>query len=82
MGNSILIIDDDTLLADNIRLFLERSQWETHVEYNAEAGLKRLENLPPDIVLTDHMLPGKSGLDVIKGALAIDPQLKILMMTG
>jgi two-component system, NtrC family, response regulator AtoC len=36
----------------------------------------------PDMVLTDHMLPGKTGLDVIKGAFAIDPQAKVIMLTG
>lgn len=82
MGNSILIIDDDSLLADNIRLYLERSQWETHVEYSAEAGLDKLGSLHPDVVLTDHMLPGKNGLDLIKAAHDIDPQIKIVMMTG
>lgn len=82
MGNSILIIDDDSQLADNIRLYLERHQWETHVEHCAEAGLKKLENLHPDIVLTDHMMPGKNGLDLIKAAQEIDPQVKIVMMTG
>lgn len=82
MGHSILIIDDDSQLVDNIRLYLERAQWETFVEYSAEAGLKRLESLHPDIVLTDHMMNGKSGLDLIKEAKLIDPQIKIVMMTG
>ncbi|MBI4292013.1 MAG: sigma-54-dependent Fis family transcriptional regulator [Betaproteobacteria bacterium] len=82
MANSILIIEDDEMLADNIRVHLERNQWETHVAHSAEEGLKKLEAVRPDMVLTDHMLPGKTGLDVIKGALAIDPQLKIIMITG
>jgi two-component system response regulator AtoC len=82
MAHSILIIEDDEMLADNIRAHLERSQWETHVVHSAEEGLKALESLHPDIVLTDHLLPRKSGLEVIKGALAIDSQAKIVMMTG
>jgi DNA-binding NtrC family response regulator len=82
MTNSILIIDDDSQLADNIRLYLERFQWETHVEYSVEAGVNRLKNLQPDIVLTDYMMPGKSGLDLIKEVQSIDPQIKIVMMTG
>jgi DNA-binding NtrC family response regulator len=82
MANSILIIEDDEMLADNIRVHLERNQWETHVAHSAEEGLKTLEAVRPDMVLTDHMLPGKTGLDVIKSALAIDPQLKIVMITG
>jgi two-component system, NtrC family, response regulator AtoC len=81
-NNSILIIDDDTLLADNIRLYLERYQWETHVAYTAEDGLKRLGDLRPDVLLTDHMLPIKNGIDVINEAKIIDPELKIVMMTG
>jgi len=82
MANSILIIEDDEMLADNIRVHLERNQWETHVVHSAEEGLKRLESVRPDMVLTDYRLPGKTGLDVIKGALAIDPQIKIIMLTG
>ena len=62
--HSILIIDDDTLLADNIRLYLERYQWETHVAYTAEDGLKRLEELNPDVLLTDYQLPGKNGMQL------------------
>jgi DNA-binding NtrC family response regulator len=82
MANSILIIEDDEMLADNIRVHLERNQWETHVVHSAEDGLKKLESVRPDLVLTDHMLPGKTGLEVIKAALAVDPQVKIIMLTG
>jgi len=82
MANSILIIEDDTMLADNIREHLERNQWEVHVAHSAEEGLKKLETVRPDMVLTDQNLPGKTGLEMIKGALEIDPQLKIIMLTG
>ncbi|HSQ03020.1 MAG TPA: sigma-54 dependent transcriptional regulator [Burkholderiales bacterium] len=82
MSNSILIIEDDETLAGNISQYLERSQWETHVAHSAEEGLTKLETVRPDIVLTDHMLPGKTGLDVIKAALAFDSQIKVIMLTG
>lgn len=82
MANSILIIEDDEILADNIRAHLERNQWEAHVAHGAEEGLKKLETVHPDMLLTDYRLPGKTGIDVIKGALAIDPQVKIIMLTG
>jgi len=82
MANSILIIEDDEILADNIRAHLVRNQWETHVAHNAEDGLKKLEEVHPDMVLTDYRLPGKTGVDVIKAALAVDPQVKIIMLTG
>jgi two-component system, NtrC family, response regulator AtoC len=82
MANTILIVDDDSQLADNIRLYLERYDWETHVEYSAEAGLKKLKTLHPDILLTDHMMPGMTGLNLIKEVHEVDPQIKIVMLTG
>ncbi|MEI7535917.1 MAG: sigma-54 dependent transcriptional regulator [Comamonadaceae bacterium] len=82
MPNSILIIEDEEMLADNIRIHLERHQWETHVAHSAEDGLRMLEEIHPDIVLTDYMLPGKTGLEFIRKALATDAQLKLVMMTG
>ncbi len=82
MANTILIVDDDNQLADNIRLYLERYDWDAHVEYSAEAGLNTLKTLNPDILLTDHMMPGMTGLDLIKQVQEIDPNLKIVMLTG
>ncbi|MFZ2266473.1 MAG: sigma-54 dependent transcriptional regulator [Azonexus sp.] len=80
--NSILIVEDDEMLADNISVYLARNQWKTHVSHCAEDALKTLENLHPDMVLTDHKLPGKSGLEMISGVRAIDPFIKSIMLTG
>lgn len=82
MAKTVLIIEDEVILAENISAYLQRSQWETHIAHSAEEGLSRIETLQPDIVLTDYMMAGKTGLQVIKSALAIDPQLKIVMFTG
>jgi DNA-binding NtrC family response regulator len=82
MAHSILIIEDDKTLADNISTYLKRAQWETCIAHDGETGLKKLELVRPDIVVTDQRLPGKSGIEVIKAALAIDPQIKVVMLTG
>jgi len=82
MRHSILIVEDDATLADNIRVYLERNKWAAHVANSAEEGLIQLADWHPDMVLTDHHLPGKSGLEMIRGALAIDPQIRAIMMTG
>lgn len=82
MTNSILVVEDDEMLADNIRLYLERNHWEVEVVHSAEAALQLLESTHPDVVLTDHMLPGKTGVQLIAGALLLNPQIKIVMMTG
>ncbi|MBS1158825.1 MAG: Fis family two component sigma-54 specific transcriptional regulator [Proteobacteria bacterium] len=80
--NSILIVEDDELLADNISVYLTRNQWQTHVAHSTEDALTKLESVHPDMILTDHKLPGKSGLELISGAHAIAPHIKSIMMTG
>ncbi len=82
MANSVLIVEDDRALAESIRAHLERNCWQTQTAHSAEEGLRKLEGLRPDIVLTDHVLPGKSGLALVKHALAQAPDLKIVMMTA
>jgi len=82
MTHSILIVEDDEMLAGNIRLYLERNLWDVEVTHSAEAALSYLATTHPDVVLTDHRLPGKTGLQLIQGALAVNPQIKIVMMTG
>lgn len=80
--NSILIVEDETPLADNIRVYLERNQWKVHVADSAKEGLKMVAKIHPDLVLIDFRLPGISGLAVIFGASNLKPQMKALMMTG
>ena len=82
MVNSILIVEDDEILADNVQTYLKRNDWDVHVAATAEDALKTLEGMRPDIVLTDYLLPGKTGLDLIKGIVALDPQIKVIMITA
>lgn len=82
MTGSILFVEDDEMLADNVCQYLRHNQWEVEVAHSAEVGLKKLGSLHPDILLTDYRLPGKNGLELIAEARVIDPNIKIIMMTG
>ncbi|MEQ1517661.1 MAG: sigma-54 dependent transcriptional regulator [Usitatibacteraceae bacterium] len=82
MSKSVLIVEDDEILANNIRLYLERDQWEVSVSSSVEKALSMLETLRPDVVVTDYMLPGKNGLDLLREVIAMDPYIKVVMVTG
>ncbi|AYC32960.1 sigma-54-dependent Fis family transcriptional regulator [Pseudomonas cavernae] len=82
MGHSILIVEDDDILADNLRTYLERQHYEAMVCTSAEDALAVIESQHPDLVLTDYSLPGMSGFELISRAHASDPQLKLIMLTG
>lgn len=82
MEHSILIVEDDETLAENIQAYLELKQFEVLVCHSAEDALHRLTTHHPDVVLTDNSLPGMSGVELIQHIHAVDSRLKVIMMTG
>ena len=82
MSSTIIVIEDDDTLADNIREFLERQGHEAIACGTAEAALEMIRSIEPDLVLSDYNLPGMSGTDLVTRVREIDPQIKAVMMTG
>ena len=82
MTKSVLIVEDDEILANNIRVYLVRDGWDVSVSPSVEKALTMLETLRPDVVVTDYMLPGKNGLDLLREVIAMDPYIKVVMVTG
>ena len=81
-GRAVLIIDDETTLASNLATFLAREGWETRTAESAEEGLTQYGQFRPDLVLLDHNLPGMDGLQALARLRALDPDCKVVMMTG
>ncbi|AOE87530.1 sigma-54-dependent transcriptional regulator [Pseudomonas sp. TCU-HL1] len=82
MEHSVLIVEDDELLAGNIQTYLVRKNIEAMVCHSAEEALELLEQQVPDVLLTDNSLPGMSGHELIRQVSARAPQIKPIMMTG
>ena len=63
---SILIIDDEPDNFDVIEALLNRQNYHLHYAANGESGLSVLENLKPDLILLDVMMPGMDGIEVCR----------------
>lgn len=78
----ILIVDDE---AANMRALcdtLRERGYDTQGVTSGEAALDRLRLGPVDVLLTDVMMPGMDGVELLAQALKIDPQLIGVLMTG
>ncbi len=62
----ILLIDDETPIAETIEAYAKKENMEIIYANNGEKGIEIFEQQNFDIVLLDWMLPGISGLDIIK----------------
>ena len=78
----ILIIDDDRELAAMLAEFLDHEGFEVAVAHEAPRTPLESGGAPPDLVVLDVMLPGRSGFDLLRELRAREARLPILMLTA
>ena len=82
MSYALLIIEDEEVLAKNIRIYFERAGYDVRAAVSAEDGLCQLDAFKPDVVLLDYQLPGLNGIEMLAALRKVDPAVKVVMLTG
>lgn len=77
----VLIVDDDPLIAQMLRPYLDEERFLTLTAPSAEAALPIMERNRPDVILLDLTMPGKSGLDLLKSVRRRDGTF-VIVLTG
>jgi signal transduction histidine kinase len=79
----ILFVDDDLLIAGSTVDLLEDLGHEVIEVHSAIEALRLLENgLAADLLITDHAMPGMTGIELVREVRRQYPQLPILLATG
>jgi excisionase family DNA binding protein len=65
-GPIVLIVDDDERLREYVRVNLEMEGYTVHEAGSAEEGMKVLDELRPDLVLLDVMMPKVDGWEMLQ----------------
>ena len=84
MKKRVLLVEDEPNIIEAITFLLSREGWHVDTQTDGATAVKRVRELQPDLLMLDHMLPGKSGLDILI-ELRSDDQflaLQILMLTA
>ncbi|MBE6797317.1 MAG: response regulator transcription factor [Ruminococcaceae bacterium] len=66
MNKKILIVDDDQNICELLRLYIEKEGYTAVLAYDGQAALTQFNNLSPDLVLLDIMLPKLDGWQVCR----------------
>jgi len=78
----ILIIEDEKLLADSIKMLLERKEFEVECVYDGKTGKEYAETGVYDLLILDVMMPGMDGFQVAREVRAKRCSTPILMLTA
>lgn len=79
----ILIIEDEEILADNLKTFLGRRAPDVRIAPDAETAMAMLKSFTPDLVLLDYVLPGIDGLSAYRNIVRTSPrQPGCIMISG
>lgn len=80
--NTVLIIDDDLLVARTIGKVLIKAGYLVFLAPDGNAGLAKFHAEQPDLVVTDLIMPEKEGIETIRELRAAAPGLPIVAMSG
>jgi DNA-binding NtrC family response regulator len=78
----ILIVDDEAPIREVLSTFLEDIGYEAHALADGESAINWLREEKPDLILLDVRMPGMSGLDVLKNARQLYPEMPVIMISG
>jgi DNA-binding NtrC family response regulator len=78
----ILLVDDETAILDTLRILLRREGFDVHTAVGGAQGVQRLEEVQPDVVVSDVRMPGVGGLEVLAAAKALEPPPPVILMTA
>ncbi len=81
MSGTVLIIEDDTRIANWVKVYFERAGFSAEVAHDGESGLARARNLIPDLIILDLMLPRLDGVELCR-ILRRELDVPIIMLTA
>ncbi len=79
---SLLYVEDEPLIRERIVFKLASRFRQVHQASNGEEGLALYEEKQPDIIVTDAMMPGMNGIEMIQQIRAKDKDVKIVLVTA
>jgi DNA-binding NtrC family response regulator len=81
---TVLVVDDEPDMLRLVEAILVEQGYEVIVAKGSDTAIRTFERLTrkPDLVLTDVVMPGMSGPMMIDHLLSIEPNLRVLFMSG
>jgi DNA-binding NtrC family response regulator len=81
-GATVLVVDDEEMVRDSLARALRARGYDARAAGSAEEALEVLSSQDVDLVFTDIRMPGMDGLELLRRAKAVSPELEVIVMTA
>ncbi len=78
----VLIVDDEEMIADTLARILNASGFEARAAFSGEQAIPSASEFEPDILLTDVIMRGMSGIDAGIAVSKILPLCRVILFSG
>ncbi len=78
----ILVIDDDELLLEEMREFLEDEGHVALLASKASEATRLIQDAKPDLMIIDIIMPGVDGFELLRQAKEMSPDSKTIVLSG
>lgn len=79
---TMLVVDDQQDLCEILAQYFGAKGYHVSSAFSGEEAMERIQRQPPEVVLLDILLPGISGLEVLKRVHHDFPGTRVVMVTG
>lgn len=79
---TVLVIDDEPLIRDLLRIVLGRHGYDVHTASSGREGIESFRQLSPRFTFLDLHLPDMNGIEVLKKIRQVDPRSAVMILTA
>ncbi len=82
MSARILVVDDEEIVIKSCLRILSGGGYQVEAVQDGREALRKIEEIPYDVVILDIMMPNIGGLEVLSRIKEVRPSVDVIMMTG
>jgi response regulator RpfG family c-di-GMP phosphodiesterase len=79
---TILVVDDEQLVLNSIKRILRNENYNLLTAQSGIKGLKLLKEHNVQLVISDHLMPGMTGVEFLQQVKVLYPEIITIMLTG
>jgi len=77
----VLVVDDEPGVRESLRMLL-RGECDVTTAADVDAGLRAVAESPPDLILLDLVMPGRSGFELLEAVAKREPSPPVIVLTA